>query len=149
LVIWIFFLWFQQVTLSYGIRRTSWNTSKMSRPSKLTSLFLSSNVMCLMSHWQIIFSIRVSSFILTMWPVEIKGKIFKLPIKVINGKKLMSTQKKFKVYHTSCETSKEKSLSSNILYIKNSIVLVYHTSCETSKEKSLSSNITSLCLFHS
>ena len=76
--------------------RTSWNTSEMSRPSKLTSLFLSSNVMCLMSHWQIIFSIRVSSFILTMWPVEIKGKIFKLPIKVINGRKLMSTQKKFK-----------------------------------------------------
>jgi len=45
------------------------------RHSKLTLLFLSIMSMCLMSHWPIIFSIRVTLLILTISLIKIKGKI--------------------------------------------------------------------------
>ena len=43
-------------------------------------LLIGNIMMCLTSHWLMIFSIRVSLLILTIWLREIKGKVYKLPI---------------------------------------------------------------------
>jgi hypothetical protein len=43
-------------------------------------LLIGNVMMCLTSHWLMIFSIRVSLLILTIWLREIKGKVYKLPI---------------------------------------------------------------------
>ena len=44
------------------------------------TVFISNIIMCLTSHWQIIFKIRISSLIQTISPGEIKGKMSKLSI---------------------------------------------------------------------
>jgi len=59
--------------------------------------FIGNTIMCLMSHWQITFSIRVSLLILTTSLGEIKRKMFKLPMNIC--KQIYKLRKNISIYN--------------------------------------------------